>query len=448
MKVSLDVSLTTDEARAAWAVRKSKELLIRKAQLEGGASPIERTGLSDSIDGFYKAAENELRKTTTDLYKSATKLFLEWARARGIDNTSDLKATKLPGFRDYLLSQRKRSYQRTASGRKAGRAEGKEKVSPQTINWKLRAVKRVLNHLRVRGKVALSSDQIRDGLKPVKAPREAPEFLRPSELQKLLEAALRHDADTVLTRDEEKRLRLEAQSQGVSRRALVAVQPKGTTPRYDPIAPFLATVLLTGMRAGEALALRWSSVDLTALDAEGHPVGEIRLKAEETKTKMARTIGLDVSPSLRTLLTAMSLRAEGDEYVFGGKKPMDRVRVEAARRRLTGEVPESARTPNPQRKRKVVEVNFGAPPFSWQLLRSTAATIGSNAAGIFGAAAAFASAKRLGHSPTVGELHYANQFAVSKNAKTLEQAMGIEKQMAEVAARVGGVQPARTAKEG
>jgi integrase len=409
-----------DKPRRKWAVKKSMELLVRRAQLDGGASAIERNALTDAIDGYYKAAENELRETTIELYRSATKVFLEWARARSIVNTTDLKATKLPGFRDYLLAQRKRSYERTAAGRKAERAEGRDRPSPQTINWKLRAVKKVLNHLRSRGMVPLSSDQIRDALKPAPVLRQAPEFLRPTELGELLEAALRHDADTVISRDEEQRLRSEARGRGITRGAMAAIQPKGTTPRYQPIAAFVAFVLLTGMRAGEALGLRWASLDLDALDHDGHKVGEIRLRAEETKTKFARTIGLDVTPALRALLVALKLRAGKAEYVFGGAAPMAKTLAEAARRRLVSE--------------------YGAPEFSWQLLRSTCATYQCNAPGLFGDAAVFRSAKRLGHSVAVAEKHYADQYAVARDARTLETAMQIEEVLTRVIARVSGPQ--------
>lgn len=404
LKVSLDPSLTTDEGRLAWAVRKSKELVVRRVQLDGGATAVTRNALTDAVDGYYKAVEAELRSTTLALYRAATGLFLQWARARNIGHTTDLKATRLPDLRDFLLAQRKRSYRRVGPGRKSGRGEGTSKLSPQTINWQLRAIKKLLNHLRVRGLVLLSSDQIRDALKPVPALREAPAFLRPVDIAKLLEAALRHDADVyAMTRDE-----------------AAGVRPKGTTLKYAPVTPYLATVLLTGMRAGEASALRWGAVDLDAPNAEGGAVGEIRLKASETKTKIARTIGLSPSPSLHALLAALKERAKhGESYVFGGRTPFPKTLAEAARRRLV--------------------VEYKAPEFSWQLLRSTAATISCNAPGIFGDAAAFTSSKRLGHSVAVAEKHYADQFAVSRHARTLEQAMGIEEIMARV---VSGVAPA------
>lgn len=76
--------------------------------------------------------------------------------------------------------------------------------------------------------------------------------------------------------------------------------------------------------------------------------------------------------------------------------------------------------------------------FSWKLLHSTCATFGSNAAGVFGAAAAHASAKRCGHAVQVADRVYTGQVKVSRKATTLEQAMGIEAVMAKVFARAGG----------
>src|SRR5690606_38733016 len=111
-------------------------------------------------------------------------------------------------------------------------------------------------------------------------------------------------------------------------------RPKGTTARYDAIAPFVAFLILTGCRRGEALTLRWSDVDLDALDASGDRVGEIRLRASDVKTGRGRVIGLEVSPALRRLLAAMRLRRSKDERVFQG---LTEDSVTAARARLTSE---------------------------------------------------------------------------------------------------------------
>ena len=317
-----------------------------------------RKPLADAIKAYFETAEDKLRDSTVDLYRAATDRFKEWAEGEGILGTEALTATKLPGFRDYLLAQRKQGY--VTGGKRGARKRTREKLSPQTINWQLRGVKTVLNHLRLRGVVALSRDAISDALTPTKVPRDAPEFLAAADCGRLLEAALRHDADTVITREEEERLRRAARTQGITRKAMAKIQPEGTTPRHPPVAPFVATVLLTGMRVGEVLALKWSGVDLDALDADGKVAGEIRLRAGATKTAHARTIGLEVSPALRKVLAALKLRAGSPTYVFGGSRPMLRTLPEAARRRLVD--------------------TYGAPQFSWQTLRRTCGTYLTNAA--------------------------------------------------------------------
>ena len=218
----------------------------------------------------------------------------------------------------------------------------------------------------------------------------------PTELKRLIAAALRHDAETFAeTRDEHMGLR-----------------PRGTTPRYDPIAPFTAFLLVTGCRRGEALGLRWCDVDLDAPDHEGKLVGEIRLKAAATKTKHARTIGMEVSPALRTMLKAMRLRSAAGEggFVFGGKQGYTPDLIESARARLIEE--------------------YGAPKFDWQMLRSTCATYLTNAPGIFGAATVFLSARQLGHSVAVAERHYLGVHrGIARDARTLEAAMQIEREL-------------------
>jgi hypothetical protein len=63
--------------------------------------------------------------------------------------------------------------------------------------------------------------------------------------------------------------------------------------------------------------LKWTDADLDAVDAQGRVVGEIRLRAEHTKTHRARTIGLEVFRALHAMLAAMKLRAPKDAvHVF------------------------------------------------------------------------------------------------------------------------------------
>ena len=239
---------------------------------------------------------------------------------------------------------------------------------------------------------------LKDGLERLPVGTERIDYRKPHELQKLLEAALRHDAATfAATREEHAGLR-----------------PPGSTERYEPIAPFVAFALLTGMRLGEAVGLEWRQVDLEALDREGHPVGEIHLTAA-TKTKRARTVGLEVSPALRRMLAALQLRGGGKGSVFG----LTRDATKAAEARL----------------RRAYGASAGC---GWQALRRSCGTYLTNAPGIFGAASAYRSAKQLGHSVQVAEKHYLDVArGIPRDARTLEAAMQIEKQMEAVIEAVG-----------
>jgi integrase len=240
--------------------------------------------------------------------------------------------------------------------------------------------------------VPLTRDDIADALKALPVLREQPVYLHPMQIKSLLEAATRHDTAVF----------------SATRAEHAGLRTLGTTRRYEPISAFTAFLLLTGCRRGEALGLTWSDVELEALDHEGRRVGDIRLKAAATKTKRARTIGLEVSPALRALLAEMQLRAADDEpYVFGGAEPYSVDLVEAARSRLLRD--------------------YGAPQFDWQTLRSTCATYLTNAPGIFGAATVFLSARQLGHSVTVAERHYLGVHrGIARDAHTLEAAMQVE----------------------
>jgi integrase len=244
----------------------------------------------------------------------------------------------------------------------------------------------------------LSSDDLRDGLKKLPATVERGDYLKPNELQKLLSACLRHDEETfAATREEHAGLR-----------------PLGSTERYDSIAPFVVTVLLTGMRFSGCLSLDWREVDLEALDNDGQTVGEIRPR-KGSRTKRTGVIGLEVSPALRKLLAAMHLKSGGKGAVFA----LTRGTAKASAKRLIKE--------------------FGAPAgFTWQALRRTCGTYLTNAPGIFGAASAYRSAKQLGHSVQVAEKHYVDVArGIPRDARTLEAAMQIEEQLRRVIDAVG-----------
>jgi hypothetical protein len=121
-------------------------------------------------------------------------------------------------------------------------------------------------------------------------------------------------------------------------------------------------------------------------------------------------------------LAALKLQAGKNVFVFGGRAPLSRTRVEAARKRLVH--------------------SYGAPRFSWQNLRQTTGTFLTNAPGIFGAASAFMSARQLGHSVTVAEKHYLGVVrGIARESRTLEAAMQIEDLAREVCEAAGRARP-------
>lgn len=413
-ETTVPAKYTTAEERGAWAVRFRKEVELREQQVAAGAPTKTDATLEDTVEAYYRDLAPLLRPSTVKAYRLGTDALLAWAETRGVKLAADLRAEHLELFRASMF---KAPRQEQAAGRGRGRgarAEGAERRSPVSVNSRLRAVKTVLNALRRVGKVPmLNLEALKDNLRAEREPRPTPEHLRPAALAKLLRAALRHDAETfAITRDEN------AAGLGWERTKAAATglapgdRPHGTTPRYPAIAPYLATVLFTGMREAEARTLRWAAVDLDA-----PPAGAIELRPEDTKTKHGRLVDLLVSPGLRQLLRALKLRAGNSVHVFGGAEPVSRATVEAARKRLMSE--------------------YGAPAFTWQQLRETCATFLANSS-IFGEASAYREAKQLGHSVTVAERHYCGVAHVDPSIKTLEEAMGVADELALVVRQTSG----------
>lgn len=404
VKVTIDpVGAPTAETRRDWAIRKSKALARRRIELEGGAHRATGTTLSDALDRYYED-HPQLRDGTRGVYERATDKLKAWAEAAGVRSADDLTGPRVTAFRAALVKAPRGTS--AAGGKRGARKATTEPRAASSVNRDLRAVGTVLGYLRKLGLLPhLSSDDLRDSLEKLAESLERTDYRKPHELQKLLEAALRHDAETfVATREEH-----------------AGSKPRGTTARYQPIAPFVAAAMLTGARFGELVDLDWSRVDLEALDHDGKIAGEIHVTAA-SKTKRARTIGLEVSPLLRKLLAAMHVRSGGKGSVFG----LTRGEAKAAEKRLRKE--------------------YGAPAGTgWQALRATCGTYLTNAPGIFGAASAYRSAKQLGHSVIVAEKHYVDVArGISREARTLEAAMQIEPQMVKVINRIGSSRPPAT----
>jgi len=390
-QISLNAeALPTREARRIWAIRKSEALAARRMEIALGAPTATETPIEKGIADYFEVNTSRLRPRTLSTYTEAIEKFRTWLSNNSVYQVEQLTKGKLSEFRSFLIMQKKTVI--AEGGHRGERKKTEQPKSPFSINKDLHSVKGLVNFWRSREILrSLDKDGISDALKNVPTAKEAPAYLSPSDCRKLLEASIRHDRETFSeTRDEHSGLK-----------------PVGSTLRYEPIMPFVTFLLLTGCRLGEALNLRWSDIDLDALDAEGRKVGEIHLQATQTKTKRYRTIGLEVCPSLRSLLSETKLKSGGEGYVFGGKSPRTKSSVESARKRLLNV--------------------YGAPRFSWQNLRQTTGTFLTNAPGIYGAASVFMSARQLGHSVTVAERHYLEVVrGIPREARTLEQAMQIE----------------------
>jgi integrase len=378
------------ETRRQWAISRAISISKRRAELASGAPIRTHTEISDAVEGYLGDCENRLRKKTVGVYKTAIDTFLNWAEKNKVGTIEELTPALLSDYRNSRIAQRK---QQIAPGRgRGGRKQTSKKRSPSTVNLELRGVKTMLLQWRAEDRLPNADrESICRSLKLLTIPQEPPAYLPPAKIKKLIEASLRHDAALfVETREEHLGLRI-----------------AGSTPRYDPITPFVIFLLLSGCRVSEAENLTWDAVDLEALDSNGQHVGEIVLKGAVTKTKRFRSIGLEVSPTLRSLLAAMKLQAGSGPYVFGGRSPLSHSLVEAARKRLVR--------------------SYGAPVFSWQNLRQTTSTFLVNSPSIYGAASVYMSARQLGHSVAVSERHYVGIIrGISKEAHNLEQAMQIE----------------------
>lgn len=400
--------LTNADGRRAWAIEKSKALARRRMEIDGGAPKMQKAAFDDALNGFVKAAENRLRVRTIEAYTAGLDLVKEWGEQAGIKSTLDINPAKLRGFRDWLIARRKQNPVTGEGAKRGERQSAAERLSPSSVNSYLRSVKAALNELRRHGQLAqLTRDSISDALAPLPVPREQTEHLSAAQCRDLLANALRHDAARFeLTRQEKKR--------GLK---------VSTTPRYARIAPFVAFTLLTGCRLNEALQLKWSCVDLDAFDHAGNPSGEIRLAAADTKTGHARSIGLEVSPGLKLILAQLKSQRGTSEHVFGRVRPMSRMLAESSRKRIVAA--------------------FDGPDFGWQILRRTCGTFLTNAPSIYGSAAAYMSARQLGHSVAIAERYYLGVVrGISRDARTLDAAMQIETELANLYMALGGSPPA------
>jgi integrase len=396
VKTRLDpLVITTAEARRDWAVKKAKSIAHRKMSIEAGAHRATGVLLTTVVDRYF-AAHPKLRARTREVYRAGADKMLAWAKQHGVTVVDDLTRAHLARLREHFIKTPK-TLPAQGSGKAGKRVTSNEQRSPSTINQELTSVSVVLSYLvDVDAFPKLTGEDLRRALKRLPNTKKRVKFLAPADCKRLIEACLRHDAEMNAGPAEPRRGR----------------KAGGLEPRYTPITPIVTALLLGGFRIGEALQIKWSMVDLNALDVAGRQVGEIHLPAEIVKTNKPRTVGLDVSPALRKMLAAMQLRSGGNGLVFKIKS----ANVDKSIERLVSK--------------------YGAPAFTPHVLRRTCGTYLVNAAGICGSASVFRAAQQLGHSVQVAESSYWGLLrGIPATVRTLEDAMQISSLVGKVAGR-------------
>lgn len=392
VEISLDkLGYTNDRAREIWAKQRSAELARERQELAVGAGAPAAWSIADAVANYTLDCESRLAASTMGNVRETLGLLEPWLRAEGVATTAQITPLVVSRWAAHVGTMRR---QRMSRGKKRGAREPDDRpLSPATVSRHLRITSALLNWLRLQRVVKLSADDVRDLLKTRRGKRAAqaePRWLTGAEIRRLLDAAVRYD---------------EARRRDV-----------------EQLAPAILLGLLTGCRFGELLALQWRDVDLKARDEHGRVAGEIVVRRaleprsnveKPTKTSKARTLDLSISPALSALLAALKLRA--------GRRPTvlpdaTRDRVRQAKARLEPHDP---------------------PDWNWLVIRHTTATYLTNAPGVFGAASLWRSCLWLGHEPDVAKAHYLGLVrGIPRSATTLEAAMGITEQAAEITRRV------------
>ena len=361
----------TAETRAAYAVRLYRQLRRRREEILAGARPHKAADLplSEAVDSYFEAHPH-LRERTLDGYRDACGVFLAWAEEANVTTTRQLSRGELVRFK----TSRVKAPKVTRQGAQFAR-------SGFTINKELTYVGIVLGWLIDSEVIRLTRDDVRIGLKKIETEKVIKrDFLKPDQIEALLAAAKRHDNRRYkATRAEHAR--------GIG----------GRTPRYAPIADLIQFLLLTGCRFGEALAITWANVDLAAGRLDVHP--------RQTKTKIDRTVELEVCPSVITLLQQLRGGAHAHERVWQMHTPGS---LASTRKRL--------------------RLDPLCPWWDYQLFRVTAATY----LACMPSYGPVLESRQLGHSIVIAERHYIGRVRIGHEVKTLEQAMGLEQ---------GGVAP-------
>jgi integrase len=361
-------NLTTKKAREQFRADFEKELSNRRIDLERGATPKKGAALADAVERYYPQAK--LADETT--YRLATSNLVEWYERAGVTSCDDIDAESLWRWREHVVTRKKKN------GRPYAFA---------TVNTDLRKVKTALFYLSdAKLLPAITEREIKKACAPLKttgkkksrgaAAKPRPkQYLTPAELSDLFAALERHDADTYGETDRK--------------------GTPGRVRRMEPLAPFFAVAVLTGLRREELLGLTWDRVHL---DGDGY----LEIDEEIAKLHTDRRVALGVSPMAKRILRARKLQG-GRGLVW----PFTDDEINQALKRIRRQ--------------------YDAPAhFTLKALRRTTATYLTSAPGIYGGATVFHSAEQMGHSIETARGFYLHRVhGIDPDAKTIEAALEI-----------------------
>ena len=387
-------------ARVAFAKHKADTLVVQRLDRREGVVSMP---VGDALKLYVAEHRAALRATTLAGYERVGEIFVGWCGEQRPPLTYARELTKV------RLAQ----FRASRINKQSARDDGSIR-SAVAINNELRALKTILiAWCRSDWCPELSKDTIADALRRLPQEQNEIEFLRPAQCQALLHAWVAVDAETFELTRREKR------GKGTP----------GSTPKWPAMAHFVATLMLSGMRRGEALALRWGDVLLNE--------HSIVLRASSVKTKRGRRFDLGYSPALfailHTLMRSLNPAKYSPELRVFPELSVDV--VEAARKRMAKAYPSSddaVPTKPAALKRWLEQIASGErfPGWDWQTLRRTCATVLCNMRSV----GPFAESKALGHSVVVSERLYADRMRILDDVTTVEGALGIEDELTVIGA--------------
>ncbi len=399
VSLSKTEGIDTKGQAANWLTQKSEELHEKRKKARA------RSRMGNAKQPWAKVLEAHLLALTAKKGEAAAKArrrsmtaWQSWLETQPYCRCgADLNVGNLEAFHTYLTEWKDRK-RHSGNYAKAGAP-----VTAATRNHYRANTLALLNWARKKGYLVITSDDIRDTMPKFVGVRKLPRDVRAETLSTILSTSMSWDSEKHFSSREDKA-------------AYYSGTPSATASHvHEPLTEMVLLLVLTGMRLGEVLHLRWESVDLRfrTLRVEADPV-----TGWAPKTRHERAIPLGDSPALLSLLRVLKGQAGPSKYVIAGADP---------------EKPRNFYRPAWDKLMKAAGAIGVAPKH----LRSTWVTAMAHGRG---GPNAHELARRAGHGVEVAARHYVAQ-SFARLGKTVEQWLGIAKEAAKAVKAVRDRKP-------